>query len=231
MTGVLIGVTGNAGSGKDTLVGLLREWSPRCVTLAFADGFKFFLFEAFDVSAHALWGPSSARSTRVVVDRARLRRALDHLGPVWTQSLVGERGDEFLGKVRAWADGLESAVTVRHLLTSLGTEVGRAFDPLMWTRATLRQVPGLQRDGAQHIVISDARQVNEAFAIREAGGLVWRVDNPRVPRPGPDAHNSEREVWSPEMDALVTSDLSNAGTIDELSGLIRRELDRVGRGR
>lgn len=88
---------------------------------------------------------------------------------------------------------------VRELLQEYGTEVRRADDTQYWTRRWAERIAGLDR-----VVVPDVRFLNEAVAIRAAGGLLWRVT-----RPGTTAgiHVSERFVdeWK-DWDSTINND-------------------------
>ena len=81
----LIGLTGVAGSGKDTVAGFLRElgWA----SVAFADLLKMICAEAFpDVPREVWWGSSELRSTPLREGGPTAREALQTLGD-WGRAL------------------------------------------------------------------------------------------------------------------------------------------------
>ena len=59
------------------------------------------------------------------------------------------------------------------------------------------------------VVVTDARFINEARAIVDRGGEIWRLRRGDVELP----HASERDIWSTPMDGLVTTEIDNRGTI------------------
>jgi hypothetical protein len=86
MSGVIIGVSGKAGSGKDTIAKYLHD-EYGFATLAFADPMKAFCAELFDWSYDQLWGPSELREQ---VDQKwgfSPRKALQLLGTEWGRAL------------------------------------------------------------------------------------------------------------------------------------------------
>jgi hypothetical protein len=100
----------------------------------------------------------------------------------------------------AWLDG----VTPRTMMQTVGTEWGRqTVHPDIWLRSLFARIP------PQGAIISDVRFPNEAEAILERGGIVFRVN--RAGCEG-DGHASERPL-PPE---LVTVDLWNTGTPRDL---------------
>ena len=101
----------------------------------------------------------------------------------------------------------------RQMLQTLGTEWGRGtVHPEIWIRIAMERA-------AQHlnfngVVITDVRFDNEAQAIVDAGGEVWRVTRPgwRCLAEEAAAHQSEAGV----SDHLITRTIDNSGTLDEL---------------
>jgi hypothetical protein len=100
---------------------------------------------------------------------------------------------------------------IRRLIQRLGTEAGRQtlWDSI-WVDATMNQiVPG------QNYVITDVRFPNEANAVKQAGGRVWRIERPGV---GPaNTHASEVSLDDWDFDIVVANDV----TIEEYHNKIR----------
>lgn len=85
-------------------------------------------------------------------------------------------------------DALDGA-TPRHAMQTLGTEWGRThLGEMFWINAALRSALS---KGVDLIVFDDVRFENEATAIWDRGGHVFRIINPRL---GPlvDSHRSEQ---------------------------------------
>lgn len=99
--------------------------------------------------------------------------------------------------------------TPRRAMQTLGTEWGRGLiDPDLWINAWRATLP------AGHVVVDDIRFSNEANVVREAGGIVVRIDRPGFQ---PGAHASERMGF----DADHTID--NSGPVAQLY----HEIDRL----
>lgn len=96
---------------------------------------------------------------------------------------------------------------VRELLQRLGTEAGRdLIHPNVWVDATFTKM----QDGGKY-VISDVRFPNEADAVKQWGGKVWRIMRPDT---GPaNDHPSETAL----DDYLPDVRLHNDGTLDDLT--------------
>jgi hypothetical protein len=101
----------------------------------------------------------------------------------------------------------------RQMLQTLGTEWGRgAVHPEIWIRIAMeRAVRHLDFNG---VVITDVRFDNEAQAVIDAGGEVWRVTRPgwRCLADDAAAHQSEAGV----SDHLVARTIDNSGSLDDL---------------
>jgi hypothetical protein len=98
----------------------------------------------------------------------------------------------------------------RQLLQTLGTEWGRGtVHPEIWIRIAM------ERAGRhENVVITDVRFDNEAQAIVDAGGEVWRVTRPgwRCLADDAAAHQSEAGV----SDHLIARTIDNSGSLDDL---------------
>jgi len=106
----------------------------------------------------------------------------------------------------------------RQLLQSLGTEWGRdLIHPEIWIRIAMERASQHLSVG-RCVVITDVRFDNEAQAVLDAGGEVWRVARPgwRCLAEDASSHQSEAGV----SDRLVARIIDNSGPLDAL----RRQL-------
>jgi hypothetical protein len=195
----LIGLLGQAGSGKDTVADMICELTLGSYVnltlgsyvnrLALASPIKAFCSKVLDFTDVQLWGPSEERNKP---DPRYIR-----------------------------ADGVP--LTPRHALQQLGTEWGRACHPNIWIDYAIRQA---ETSDAFITLITDCRFVNEAKAIRAAGGEVWRIVRPAATLAaiaGGD-HASEREMQSFSMAALVTREIDNSVSLADLHAHVRAAL-------
>jgi hypothetical protein len=110
-------------------------------------------------------------------------------------------------------------LTPRHALQTLGTNWGRKLYQNVWVDLGIRRA----KEAGGLIVFSDCRFLNEARAIREAGGQVWRVVRPGAGLSGAAGlHPSEMEQESPSMDQLVTTVIVNSGSLEDLRAQVSR---------
>lgn len=120
-------------------------------------------------------------------------------------------------RLMGWENLKGESPDIRGLMQRLGTEVGREmFGQDFWVNLALSRVePGM------NVVFADCRFVNEADAIKAAGGVVWRVErNGHGPA---NDHVSERALDSYKFD----DGLSNYETIDVLNDLVDTLVARV----
>lgn len=119
-----------------------------------------------------------------------------------------------LGLTDAQLDGDEKThpihdlggASARTMMQTLGTEWGRRLiHPDLWANVWKRHVA--QMDGL--VVVDDLRFPNEAKAIREMGGVIWRVYRPGLVTMD---HASERSQKNIDEDLL----LNNATSLPDL---------------
>lgn len=206
--GTIIGLVGQAGSGKDTTASLIKDLAGERVHLmALADPLKIFLMEVFGWTEEQLWGPSYLRD---VPDSRFPRRTVEKYEgeAIYTET-------EYL--------------TPRYALQTLGTEWGRNCYKNVWVDYAMREAKDiLEYSYKDLVVIADCRFVNEAKAIKEGGGVVWRIARPGSQTTKLAGHSSETEQADPEMDQYVESVILNDGEIADLRTQVRDLLRKLG---
>lgn len=128
--------------------------------------------------------------------------SVDH--PYRVSDIVAEIG---------WDEAKEKYPEIRRLLQKLGTEGGRDhLGPTVWIDAWRRNAGVLLEQGYD-VCVSDMRFLNEARAVRDLDGQIWRVT-----RPGTQAgeHLSESEL--DRIEPKIT--LVNDGTLTDLADLV-----------
>jgi hypothetical protein len=143
--------------------------------------------------------------------------------------------DLFDGKMSAehlWGTGRDEPIealgglTARKALQTLGTEWGRGCYPDVWIDLALTKI---RRSGTitpvEKVAISDVRFLNEARAIRTAGGEVWRIRRAGAGLAG-DAglHVSEQELTDTMAPGAFLYDaiIDNDGTLEDLTKEVLR---------
>lgn len=143
-----------------------------------------------------------------------LRAALYALNPIITGD--GAPRLRHHVDVHGWDYVKRNHFEVRSLLQRMGTEVGRnLFGADFWVDQAFR---GIERDGGTRYVFTDCRFENEAQAIRERGGRVWRVTRPGIE--AVNAHPSETALDLYDFDSHIDND----GTLDDLHERVLAEL-------
>jgi hypothetical protein len=110
-------------------------------------------------------------------------------------------------------------VTGRHLMRTLGTEWGREMiNQGLWVSAWKSRMSGFNK-----VVVEDVRRLNEAEAVKEKGGQIWRIcrnlDNPDVDH----ASEGQLDDWN-GFDLVI----ENNGTIAELrNSIVSAYVDNV----
>lgn len=105
-----------------------------------------------------------------------------------------------------WDYGKENYPEIRRHLQVLGTQVGREmFYENFWVDLAMKDVKV-----GDDVVFTDVRFPNEAQAIVNLGGEVWRVNRPGVV--AVNDHSSEHSLNDWNFHRIIEND----GTIDEL---------------
>lgn len=181
----IIGLAGPARCGKDTIADVLEEITPGSVERdAFADRLKLIAAIALGFSED--------------VGIAGVRRWADRLKTEESLAIVGPRAT------------VTSKISGREFLQRLGTEGIRG---VLGTDVLVDAVP-FDREGVDLLVLTDVRFENEARAVRDRGGEIWRVYRPGT---GGMTHVSEE----PLSTDLIDREIDNSGTIADLYATIR----------
>ena len=162
---ILIGLTGPAGSGKDTVANLLQT---HCGfhQLAFADPLRNEVCSAFGIEPDHL----TQRETKehamscLALHKCAERAFVDRM-VVEHQAPGGLVSPHFLTAPRS----------PRQIMQWWGTDYRRTQRPDYWTAKTAAHINQL---AVNRIVVTDVRFSNEADVITRFGGLIWRVTRP-----------------------------------------------------
>jgi hypothetical protein len=165
---MIIGLSGYARSGKDTVAGMLiglHKYDNR----SFADPMR----EALRVL------------NPLVKDGGyRLRLAVDDYG---------------------WDSAKTAFPEIRRLLQVVGTEVGREmFGEDFWIKQALSDV-----NIEDKVVFTDVRFPNEALAIKNMYGEVWRISRPGVVALNDHASENSLDDWDFDHYIFNDSDMEN----------------------
>lgn len=173
---MIIGLSGYAQSGKNTVAGILiglHKYQNR----AYADA---------------------------------IRDAVYSLNPVikegfTVQSIVNAYG---------WENSKVTFPEIRRLLQVMGTEVGRSmFGENVWVDKAMEGLEITDR-----IVFTDVRFPNEALAIKQMMGEVWRIERPGVL--AVNTHVSEHALDTWNFDAVIQNSEGVDGLIRKVERLV-----------
>ena len=234
----IVGISGLAGSGKDTTADYLVEHRS-FAKVALADPLKRYCMNAFAFTEEQLWGPS------------KFRNAIDERYPrehhTWPKEYVKHPHESWycLCCGNAWQDDHQSQcyLTPRYALQTLGTSWGRDCYSNVWIDCAIRTARDLLKANIcqapviynnvlgidQHecwdpcpyrgVVISDVRFKNEVDAIRKAGGTLVRVVRGTGLGGEAGKHASEAEmskIPDSDFDIVIINDRSLGDLKDEI---------------
>lgn len=190
---MIIGLSGYARSGKDEAAKVLVE-EFGFTRVAFADKLREVLYQLNPI-VFAEIGFRGADN----FDKNTM--------PIYVQDVIDEYG---------WNGYKETkyGTEIRRLLQRLGTEAGRKtlWDSI-WVDAAFAGVE------LENIVVTDCRFPNEAQAITQRGGQIWRITRKGV---GPaNQHPSETSLDDWPWDKTI----GNNGTLEAYHSTVRRALD------
>lgn len=211
----IIGLTGKAGAGKDTVAQIALEWCEEndidAERAAFADPLKVSAARALGFQgASALGSPEEiaecvAFCNALKQDGVGVRVDLYH--PAYTGPDPQPPEYEPLAKI-----------TGRQYLQFYGTEAHRdVFDREFWVNATMEPLDVRFRElrAPDVVFITDCRFNNEAAAVNERNGEVWEVVRPGVAEVA--AHVSEAGL----PDGAIEFQIRNEGDLSDLRSLVR----------
>lgn len=111
-------------------------------------------------------------------------------------------------------------ITPREALIKVGTDLMRNhIDDEIWVKSTMNAVG---RSAADIVLVTDVRFVNEAIAIKNAGGILLYVDRPQniFSNNVAASHSSETELNESMRDYLGFMNIDNSGTLQDFTDTI-----------
>lgn len=211
---MIIGISGLAGSGKDTVADIFLK-RKGIVKIALADPIKRFVKELWDFSYSQLWGESSQRSVQDIRFSKEVNGNIEYLTPRKCLQHLGTEGARFLDEDVFVRYGIKQA---KLLLSSCylnnsptaGVYVSDAFNPI------------------KAVIISDVRFINEIKYIKQEGGIIIKVVRPNAGlKEGFATHQSESEQSS-VSNLSFNEIIDNSGTIDDLTIKVEKIIDKLG---
>jgi hypothetical protein len=195
---MLIGLTGIAQSGKDTTYRILRDMVDGSVR---RDAFA----DRLKLSAAKALGRSC--------DLAEALTFCNTIkGPGFDILLLDPDGHVL------------QSLTGREYLQFYGTEAHReVFGTDFWVNIVLDQY-----DPGEILIITDTRFDNEAQAIRDRGGIIWKIQRPELERIAESGHGSEQGISVELIDLMVLNDRGLDELHDAVAGAYLETLAQTG---
>lgn len=209
---MIIGVMGQAGSGKDTFANHL-VLKKRYSIIALADPMKRFLMQVYGFSVEQLWGPSHLRNIgdkRYPTKDGFLtpRKALQTLGTEWARANYED----------TWVD-LALRTSHEVILGARYTQYEGILSPSLLTKGmdTFDTLFGKEKIGG--VVIPDVRFKNEVAKILDANGIVIRLKAPWAAEAAKEAASAGVANHSSEEEQKTVSDSDVSHVFEVPKGL------------
>ena len=209
----IIGISGLAGSGKDTVADMLLKYDG-FVKVSLADPIKRFAAEMWGFSEEQLFGPSQYRNapdSRYEISPGNFltpRKVLQHLGTEGGRAIDYDVWIRYAIKIAKTL--LESEYY--NYAYSAATGIQPYYSGYEYMR---ENIPGFTPK-VKAVIIPDCRFHNEIWHIKDAGGILIRVVRPGAGLKdafGP--HPSEAEMANiPNSD--FSAIIENTGTLEDL---------------
>lgn len=192
---MIIGITGKAQSGKDTacrIVQLINTVDYDCACLE-GEGEKYILDNVDSILPMTCMWEKHAFADKLKECASTI------LGVPRFMFESGKFKESFTSLPLSNKEG--EPMTNREFLQYFGTEVGRNIDKDLWIKALMYSYG---RDKESHWIIPDVRFPNEADAIRNAGGVLWKIERDGS---GAGNHISEKLIDSIRVDIIIENNL------------------------
>lgn len=193
----IVGLTGAAGSGKDTVCDFALEWCEEhglaAERVAFADPLKM----------------SAARALGFDGDITQCVEFCNTLKQPWTSIAIG-------GEYAGGGFEVTHEISGRQYLQFYGTEAHRdVFGTEFWVEITERELAKRAGTDLDVVFLTDPRFPNEATMIHKHDGEIWEVVRPQQSKV--EAHASEAGL--PE--GAIEFQINNVSSLDALRVLVR----------
>lgn len=179
----IIGLTGLAGTGKDTVANLLCTHL-QFARYAFAEPMRHEIGDAFGIDHRLL---TDRPTKELPTPELALARCVDQafVGTMY-RHLTNHDAKDFFNQH-------EAPRSPRQIMQWWGTEYRREnFGPDYWSRKLINRVYAQQTNGQRLHVVTDVRFPEEVRAIELMGGEIWQVKRPQSSdQPAVSAHSSE----------------------------------------
>jgi hypothetical protein len=233
---MIIGLSGYARSGKDTVAKIIQYINRRNINIDYSleEAVNDSSFELM-LDIESLWRIKKFSGalkkvasilTGISVDKFEDQEFKDsHLGPEWYLE-VETPTDLVSNDVK-----FMKMMSVRELLQKLGTDAIRnGLHPNAWVNAAMANykpsIYGYDGNGSPvaelpHWIFTDCRFPNEAQAIKDKGGVIIRIDRPGV---GPvNDHPSETALDNWDFDYKI----ANVSDLESLKHTVQLLMNKI----
>ena len=230
----IIGLAGQAGSGKDTIASMVSSLVPKTKLIAQAEPLKELGETFMGFTKDQLYGPSHMRNATdmrfndpkewdLLSNDAKWDWLKKYLPHHWDEN----RLEKFLSKLRVSTLDAQVGLSPRTFLQQLGTEFGRSISPTVWNDIAVRRAHQALSSEANLVIITDIRFRNEIMGVDNAGGQVILVKNPQTETLGGQnaTHQSEAELANiPEFwfDMVFINDKTKG--LEHLESMVKSHL-------
>lgn len=193
---IILGISGKACVGKDTAADwLVGKYG--FVKIAFADVIKRICMDTFGFTEEQLWGPSQTRNK--IDDRYGI-------SPREALQAFGDAGRNLYGDI--WIEytlNIARTLSTKHHYHYHYAKGMHQSSHFQW-----KDVP------PRHVVVSDARYINEINAIKDENGINIRLLRPEVALEGSTGKHSSESNQKLISDDSFDSVIENSSTIPDL---------------
>lgn len=208
---ILIGLTGYAAVGKDTVADLLA-YQGFC-KMAFADALRAEVSTAFGIGMDLL-------TNRIAKERPQQALAIGN-GPTdfRTYLAMAQPSAAFTATGSLSDEWLHAPRSPRQIMQWWGTEYRRKQSPNYWIMTMQARINAQLRNGFPRLVITDCRFDNEVDLLRTMGGEIWQITRPGHTGSTENGHVSTNggDRFKPEVV------IANTHTVRHLHGLVLSE--------
>src|SRR5271157_2721632 len=159
----LVGITGQANSGKSALANIIAKEKHYCI-ISLADKFKRFLYNECGFTKEQLWGESENRNTPHKF--LKMNNGNDLLVRYFLNMIGSEMGRDMINK-NIWTT-----------LTLKDIEENNKKFWLDYSPENGWKLNAFNRKKRNGFIIPDIRYNNELLAIKEKGALIIRITRP-----------------------------------------------------
>lgn len=200
---MLIGLTGHAGTGKDSAAAVLCACGWK--SIAFADALRLEVAAAWRVDE------------RLLMDR-RTKEL-----PIRQLMAGGGMNASWLRWVSVTGISLIEPRSPRWVLQQWGS-FRRHADPLYWLQHVTYWVQYQRQHGVANLAVTDVRFTNEAAALRGLGGHIVRVHRADMAALTAETANHESER---HIELLADADIHNDGELSALGADVWRVVQQL----